>query len=350
MNKLKTFLKIAGALLLLACIFLTGYYYIYLGFIADKNIENKTIVPTHETVILNEVEKLYNINDLLNKETTFNKNIKQLIEEHRQGTMSINISIQDPKLLNELFNHDFFDSKLGDTYINILVNYGWTINNIYINGKINGRTLKIVWKYDNAYVYIDEFVWNWIFSMINAERLDFYLNDLDWYITYDSLKNTKFDFIPLSMIDVNIWESKVDLFNTILWWVEKIFTCNTTECYISVNKNTILKLKLLVDSNSSLSITQKNLIVDLSEKLFSYINGTNINLWSDNFNIFIKSSTLPISVDVSYDANKRMPVEFDYKQYTYKYLEDVLNDFNKNNSFFISIMHWNNDIVDSLLK
>lgn len=351
MDKLKLALKILGLIFLIMSISLTGYYYVYLWFIVSKNIENKTIVPNiEEEVILNEVEELYSIDTLLHNDTQFNKTLKFLLSEKRQGTMSINIWIQDEKILNELFNHDFFDRKKGETYINVLINYGWTINDFYINWKINWRIIKIIWKYDNAYIYINDFVWNGFFSMINDDRLNFYLDDLNWYITYDTFKDIKIDFIPLDIIDKNIWASKVDLITSILWWIEKIFTCNNNECYLSINKNTILKINLIVDNSKELTPTQKTLIKDLSGKLFSHLNGTNINLWNDKFDFWIKSSALPIALDVDYDLWQKVDVSFNYKQYTYKYLDDVVNDFNKNNAFFVSIMHWNNDIVDSLLQ
>lgn len=330
-------------------VIVTGYYYVYQGFFADKNSDGREEVPKEvETIVEEKLEELVALKDIVNKEAKAWAYLAEVFNIKAEGKYEVYLKVNNSYFLNNLFQHNFFQ-EWKEHEMKIIINqkeWAWTF---LIDGKINGRSLVVVGKYDAAYVYIDSLVGNGILSMINRDALNYFFDSLGGYIDYWSFSNKKVSFIPLSWIDMQIGKSQEDYYSEMVNAIINLFSCNKDICSLKINESLVSTIKEKLDSTNTVSEKQKMAIISLSTRVIGYISWSSISLqWWNGYEVVLAWEKLDFNIKFKF-TKEAVNVKIDKQAYTEKQQDELLADFINRNPLFTSILT-NKDITEELLK
>lgn len=346
---MKKILTIILAIFVSLCIWITGYYYVYQWFIKDSNIEKKSEEPKIiEKVVEEKLEDIIPISSVISTETEAWRYLKKILEEKNEWKWEIVFKVNNVYFLNNLFNHNFFKDKK-EQELNLTVeskNWEWTF---LMSWKINGRAISIVGKYDSAYIYIDSFVVNGILSMINDGALNYFFDQLNWYIDYGSFNNKKISFIASSWIDNNIGKSQEEYYSIIMNWIVSLFDCNNKECKVNINDKLVDKIRIKLDDATIVTEKQKQSILWLSTRAIDYVSWSSLKIQESwNYHLSFVWDKLDFNFSVRFTPQE-VKVDINRNQYVEKKQDEFVNDFINRNPLFTAILT-NKDITKSLLE
>lgn len=331
------------------CVLVTGYYYVYQWFFKDSNIENKEELPTQiETVVEEKLEEVIPLSSVISTETQAGKYLKSILDEKKEWKWEITFKVNNVYFLNNLFNHNFF-KEWREQEINITIENKGGEGNFTINGKINGRAINIVGKYDASYIYIDMLVANWVLSMVNDDALNYFFDSLNGYIDYWSFNNKKISFIPIAGIDMNIGKSQEEYYQSIMNWLVSLFECKNHTCKVNINDTLINTIRQKLDEATNITEKQKQSILWLSTRVIDYISWSSLQFQEEgNLHLVLAGEKLDFNFWIRFTPQTNN-ITIAKEQYTEKKQEEFVDDFIKRNPLFTAILT-NKDITKSLLE
>lgn len=362
---IKYILKIIWLIISLICIWIMGYYYIFLWYInpqteiVEKIVYKEKIVENiikEETFSLLEIPKeIINNND--NKFVS--KKIVNFIENENRLNIDIELKIKDPNIINEFIG--IKDFLIINDFIKIVIINQW--NNIYKYDFIIKRNyekiLNLNWYIDlkNNFLYIDNINIDLIFEQINGYWLKNYKNNnfeyiLNWKQFFDIS-----EIISKTTIDLNFWVRQKDDFLNLLTWfesfiIEKEKDLNKLKVF-SLKIDQSLKIDIIwsIFKNKESSLGQKQNYNDKLSNLINLLENTNIVL-SDNFFYLINwNSNLIVDFNIKFKKNSNIISDDDLlikEEYNKTTILDYFSNFSNSNSLLKIYM--NNDFLIDILK